>query len=503
MPTMPTNHYDVIVLGDEFSGLVTATLCARRGLRVLWAQTTNAPLSYQLGPYRLPIEPLPLVGLSGAATRRVLEELHFQHLLKRKLFHPQPAFQLVARDARIAVDSDDAVLGREAERELGQSAPMLAACERAGRVAGLLEPIFALDVAVPPTGFWERREMGRIAGRLLDVADEWKDGLDGELERALLDLPAVFGTNTDPADLSPVACARAFAEWRQGIARLPVDWEALRAIFIDKFTSHNGEIRAVEPDSVTASWGKVTGLRLAGGEELGAGHLVAAMPVADLAGMSDRKLRRRLADAAEAIQIGAYRYTLNIVLDEMGVPEGMGSNVLVLGDPSAPLRGDNALALFVDQPDAEARVVMTVQAICPVPELGGLDDALAGLRVGVRERLDAVMPFYSEHVRLVHSPHESAPPEVARDGLGNAAEVAQLVPPRSLWHLPRQPMLGVAGLTYQIGMKQFTIASSQTLPGLGLEGEMAAGWCAAKLVCEAAGKKKNYLRDEVLTASRP
>lgn len=497
---MPTNHYDVIVLGDDFSGMVTATLCARRGLRVLHAITARSPTSYSVGPLRLPVEPLPLVGLTGAATRRVLDELHFQHLLKRKLFQPQPPFQLVGPDVRIAVDGDDSVLAREAERELGQSGPILAACERAAQITSLLEPIFALDVAVPPTGFWERREMGRVAGRVMDLADEWHAGLDGAMERALLSLPAVFGTTVDPADLTPVARARAFGEWRQGIARLPGDWDALRGIFLDKFASHNGEIRVVEVDSLVTSWGKVTGLRLVGGEELGAGHVVAAAPVADLAGLCDRKLRRKLEEAAETMQIGAYRYTLNLVLDEMGVPEGIGSNVLMLGDPAALLSGDNALALYIDQPDAEARVVVTVQAICPVPELGRLDDALASLRVRVRERLESVMPFYSEHVHLVHSPHESAPPEAPHGGHLHA-EVPQ-VPPRSLWKLPRQPMLGVAGLTYHLGAKQLTIASSQILPGLGLEGDMAAGWCAAKLVCDAAGKKKDYLRDDVLTVSR-
>jgi hypothetical protein len=31
---------------------------------------------------------------------------------------------------------------------------------------------------------------------------------------------------------------------------------------------------------------------------------------------------------------------------------------------------------------------------------------------------------------------------------------------------------------------------------------MAVGWCVAKLVCEALGKKKDYLKDEVLTVGR-
>jgi hypothetical protein len=489
---MPTNHYDLIVLGDDFSGLVAATLCARRGMRVLLATTARAPTSYQLGPYRLPTEALPLVGLSSPAIRRVLDELHFQHLLKRKLRHAQPAFQL---------------LGRELEREVldsgGNPAALLASSEEAARLVGHLDPVFAMDIAVPPTGFWERREIGRIADRLIEDAAAWSNGLHGDLSRALFALPGVFGCNTDPTALGDVTRARAFAEWRQGVARIPGDWEGLRAIFLDKFTSHNGEVRQVVPESLSTSWGKVTGLVLEGGEQLGAGHMVAALPIDDLAPLCEKKVAKRLGEVGEPVQVGAYRYTLNLVIDAVGVPEGMGSNVLVVADPSAPLSGDNALALFVDQPDSEARILVTVQAICPAPpgNRSGppmLDDALANLRVGVRERLESVMPFHSDHVLVAHSPHESAPPE----GLGDDIELAQLLTPRPLWRPPPEPLLGVAGLPYQLGIKQLTLGSSQILPGLGLEGEMAVGWCVAKLVCEALGKKKDYLKDEVLTVGR-
>lgn len=501
---MPTNHYDLIVLGDDFSGLVAATLCARRGLRVLCATTGRAATSYQLGPYKLPTEPLPLVGLSSPAVRRVLDELHFQHLLKRKLRTAHPAFQLVGPDVRIAVDQDEATLARDIERELAGSgtdpAAMVAACEEASRLVAHLDPVFAMDIAVPPTGFWERREIGRTADRLLDEAGQWRERLATSLARALLGLPAAFGAGSDPAAPGAVTCARAFAEWRQGVARLPGDWEALRAVFLDKFTSHNGEVRQVVPEALSTSWGKVTGIVLEGGEELGAAHLVAAMPVGELAPLCEKKVARRLVEVGEGMEPGAYRYTLNLVLDAIGVPEGMGANLLVVADPDQPLLGDNALALFADQPDAEARVLLTVQAICPAPAGGGaaLDDALANLRVGVRQRLESVMPFYSEHVLCAHSPNESAPAE----GLPDGGELAQLVPPRPLWRLPAEPLLGVAGLPYQVGIKQLTLGSSQILPGLGLEGEMAVGWCAAKLVCEALGKKKDYLKDEVLTVGR-
>lgn len=501
---MPTNHYDLIVLGDDFSGLVAATLCARRGMRVLYATTGRAPTSYQLGPYKLPTEPLPLVGLASPAVRRVLDELHFQHLLKRKLRAAQPAFQVVGPDLRIAIEADEPALARELERELAGSeadpARALAAAEEAARLVAHLDPVFSMDIAVPPTGFWERREIGRTADRLTDEAARWSQSLGGDLARAVFALPAVFGSSSDPAALGDVTRARAFAEWRQGVARLPGDWEALRAIFLDKFTSHNGEVRQVVPESISTSWGKVTGLVLEGGEELGAGHMVFALPVAEVAPLCEKKVAKRLLEVGEGMQIGACRYTLNLVLDAVGVPEGMGPTVLVLGDPAAPLTGDNALALFADQPDAEQRILVTVQATCPVPPGGAaaLDDRLANLRVGVRERLESVMPFHSDHVLCAHSPNESAPAE----GLGEETAMPQVLAPRPLWRLPPEPLLGVAGIPYQAGIKQLTLGSSQVLPGLGLEGEMAVGWCVAKLVCEALGKKKDYLKDEVLTVGR-
>jgi hypothetical protein len=42
------------------------------------------------------------------------------------------------------------------------------------------------------------------------------------------------------------------------------------------------------------------------------------------------------------------------------------------------------------------------------------------------------------------------------------------------------------------------VASTQVVPHLGLEGEFLAGWCAAKLACVASGKRKDFLKDEII-----
>ena len=89
---MPSNTYDHIVLGDDFAGLVAATLAARQGRRVLML-VSGTPDSYQLGPYELPARPLSLAGFESGSIRRVLANLHFHQPLKRKLGPSEPSFQ--------------------------------------------------------------------------------------------------------------------------------------------------------------------------------------------------------------------------------------------------------------------------------------------------------------------------------------------------------------------------------------------------------------------------
>jgi hypothetical protein len=48
--------------------------------------------------------------------------------------------------------------------------------------------------------------------------------------------------------------------------------------------------------------------------------------------------------------------------------------------------------------------------------------------------------------------------------------------------------LGICGLPHATGTGRLLLASRQVLPGLGLEGELVAGWGAARLI--AARNKK-------------
>ena len=111
------------------------------------------------------------------------------------------------------------------------------------------------------------------------------------------------------------------------------------------------------------------------------------------------------------------------------------------------------------------------------------------------------MPFFEKHLVLAHSPFESTPPQVP-GGRGSYDVPRNLpLPMMPVWKGQVAATADTGALPYLTGLKNLTLTGDQILPVLGLEGALAAGWSAAKVACALAGKKKDYLRDEVVGAA--
>jgi hypothetical protein len=483
---VPQSFYDVVLLGRDLAGLIAATLCARRGLRVLVVDDGAADGgSYSFGPYRLPRAPQVFAGESSPAVRRVVGELNFIQLVKRKIAPHKPAFQVVLPDARVEVSPDPDVLARELARELpDERAALDGFIARAAEVSRVLEPVLGQDVTFPPDGFWEKREIARNDSRLPAPGEDLLPGVaPGARARALVALPAAFSLPCDPRAMTPTAVARVFDVWRRGTARFDGGEEALRGLLVEKLrTQHAGEVRALRPGGVLTKWGRAAGLVVAGRDEvIGCAHILGALPAAELIEIfAADKAPKRLAALARGLSPTAYRFVLNVVLSGAGVAEGISPVTLAVFDPARALIGDNAVAIHVAEPDDDGRVVVTLQANAAPEDGEPLEAALAALRPRLLERLEEVMPFSAEHILTTHSPHL---PE------GDL----QPTPPEPLWSSALPAALGVGALPYDVGVKAVTPASAQNLVGLGLEGAFAAGWSAARVVSTAAGKKRDYL----------
>jgi phytoene dehydrogenase-like protein len=501
---VPSNSYDLVVLGDDLAALVCATLCARRGLRTL-VLGDERPARYTLGPHKLPVEPTSWPTAAGSAGERVLKELHAELALRRKLREPKIAAQLVAPELRIDLGADR--LAPELEREVGaRAADWLTRWDRAGEIARLFDPALTSEHAFPGVGFFEKRELAKLTEHAAQAATAWWADAERDPHAGLWrQLAAIAQRHPAPA---PIAIARAVDAWRTGPAALRGDGEAIRELLAEKLTTAGGEIRAGKVTELGVSWGKLNSLTLQNGDEIGTGQVVASRPPSELAELLGKKAPKRLAELADSVTIAGYRYTLNIVLDEAGLPEHMAPTVAVTSDAGAAAGQDPvgaaAFSIHLGETDDAGRVVATVAAILASDGPLAPDRVAARcaeLRAGLWQRLGDVMPFFERHLVLAHSPFEATVPHVP--GGRGSYDVPRNLPlaMAPIWRGQLAQTAETGALPYTTGVKNLTLTGDQILPGLGVEGALVAGWSAAKVACAIAGKKKDYLRDEVVGAA--
>jgi len=481
---MSSSFFEIVVVGNDLSGLVLAATAAKRGYRVLVVGQGQKPDGYDYRGYAFHRRPHLFYGLAASpAAEAVLVELGLNIELRNRLQPVVPRYQFVTPTHRVDFDTDPTVLTRELEREFpGQ----VTAIERYLRTVAAdnaaLQAVFELGPPVPPEGLRERRRYRRalvgvehLVGRTpIDGGDPLAELPPRHPARALLAGPLPFVGPPDLRAMPYLPWLRAAVHAAQGFHLLEGGLDRLKALFLEKVTAHCGAHR---PDAVVEELhvvrGKVRGVVLRrGGEEVGCKLAVCNGDPKRFFGLVPREHQKeRYHHALRSLQPSHVLATLNLAVDGDVVVEGMCPVVFWVPDPAAPLDDENLLVVTSDPRVLEGpdgRPYRSVTASCRVALRGFSPRAEYGRAVEARllDRVARLVPFLRERLRAHHLTWMPADPE-ARE-----LDMTEVVP---LYSDARPLTLDGSPLECASGYKNVLVGGDAVLSGYGLEGAFLAG----------------------------
>ncbi len=486
-----TNHYDLIVLGSDIAGLVAAALVARRGKRVLVIPQGPADGTYKIAGRSLPLRIAPVVHMGTAPTDRVWIELGLAQQVRRLYAPLEHRVNVVLPDARVDLTPSGANLSEEAARVWPDDDEVPAAWDMAQRWSAatdeVLDPLLASDNALVGGGFWSRRFLARVQGQLpAGTVDEMHPLPEDHDLRRVGSIAIPWLQHLHPTQLGKAASLRLAGLWHRGPEDMPGGEAALRTLLLQRIELHSGEVkRELRVAEFLLKRSRVLGVSLLGKRDCyGCDHLiVATCPLRLLEGpLLPELLPRALLETLQAVHVAAQRFVMHVEIGVRGLSPALDPLAVCLPEGSADDPVGNTYLRILPGTAEDTRRVSLCHVVPP-------QASTAGLRERLLAALDArgVLPFCHRHVRWVHSPHDGRPMTDAhgRD-LSDHAAPGSTHPMAPLYAVNKPASLGVGVLSTESGLKSMHFACRLTLPGLGLEGEFAAGTAAAAAVVAPA-----------------
>ena len=500
MPTT-TNHYDVIVLGADIAGLVAAALIARRGKRVLVLPHGQDEGVYRLAGRMFPVDTAPVVHMRCPSVLRVFQELGLLQQVRREHAVIEGLLHYVLPRNRLDVEPGEGNFLEEAARTW-PDAPVAEAWNLRQRWSNatteILDDLLASENSLVAEGFWSRRFLGRVSSQMPSQQLDEFEPLPAEHEaRQVGRAHEPWLQHLSPLQLGKAASLRLAGLWSRGPDDVAEGGARIRQILAQRIELHSGEVkREHRVAEILVRRGRIMGVSLLGKDErYGCDHMIIATDPRQLLDGTFvlEEPPRPLTNTLDAIDPVAFRYVLHGDIPERRLSPALSSVAICIPPPRAS--ADRVAAGF-----AGHGAGMTYLRVRPGPHEGvrtlsitrilAPDDSLIHAREMILDDLDerGVLPFARDYISLLHSPHDG---REATDGSGRiiadlATASTMTLPMAPLYAVRGEPSLGVGVLPYGAGIKHVYFASRLSLPGLGMEGEFAAGIMAAGLVAGAA-----------------
>jgi phytoene dehydrogenase-like protein len=271
---------------------------------------------------------------------------------------------------------------------------------------------------------------------------------------------------------------------------------ALSDVLAEKVRAHSGQLRRGErANQIIVEQSTVRGVRLFGSDDvIGAGAVVVGVDVGLLQRLLiDRSPIDQLCERLGEPRPCYYRYTLNAVLRNEGLPLGMKRDVFFMRQPRGGATPDNALHVELSALDA-AHSLLCIETLLPAHTADERDRAVDGARERVMADLGELVPFLDRHLVLLDSPHDGRKPWAA------ASDTDVSTAPSERRGIPTMPVLHtfagddpLCALPVRTQLRGLWFCNQQVAPGLGVEGELFAAASVAH-IAQRADRARDWLR---------
>ena len=479
-------HFDVIVIGGQLAGRITAGLIARAGRRVLVIDQGESSATYEDQGWLLPRHTLPAPNHeASAAIKNIHRSINFA--APPVTTHAEDnSLQIAMPRKRFKLHVDSLSRSREFAREIPETVKQSQALWQSltGRDIEM-DKYLAASPNLTPWGFFQGW-LVRRQWQLQEASTDSQIDLEGlGILEPIIDHPSVFFSYLqEPTGLGRNRLQGLYLTQTQCPRSIDKPFDSL----LDKHLESLGvEFRRDKKiESIDIEKRRLSRLVLANDKNSYSSDFFIANTAIQLdSTLPEPHASKGYLKKPERMQITGGVVTLNLVIRTQAIPEGL-EKQLLLADDSTPLyvtlspawRSGVALNKRHD-PD---HTVVSISQRIDDEALHNSENPQA-LGQGMIERLTQVAPFIQEHI-VVSSFSRAVDHLSASDKRDTRSLLIQ--PGYTPQH--RAP-LGIIGRNLKTRFKNLLHVGRDVLPGLGVEGEYLTGQAAAEQLQKLAKRK--------------
>jgi phytoene dehydrogenase-like protein len=450
--------YDILIIGSEISGLISAALLAKEGVRVAIVGDAVKPASYEKNGYMFNERPFPITGLHGGPLGEVLDEIG----LSKGVFRDAAiSYQVVLPDERIDIYEGTGLFHEELRRCFPRYIDKISAFySQTSDLSGKIDQIMELN----PFSFRLFLPSGIIRGKksIIDVIE--RIGPDQRFQAFIKAQLSSFSFM--PGGVSLIAASSILESSRKGIYCMEGGSDALRTLLMKKIKTLGGDVIQAGVKDISRNGNRWL---LRTDDEAFSGRAVIgnidAITFSNLFLDGGKKYLRK----TERIEKTCYPLTINIGVKEDGIPAGMAENIVMLRDYKKDYQSDNLLFMQISPPVNGGR---SMSITCKVSkDESSRKERLQEITEKMLEGVEELCPFINIHTEVL----DIRSPESGWDGIYTTS---------------LSQMMGVGVLRPEIVRGEILFAGPEVFPTLGFDGLVHSGRMAAVAALKGLEKGK-------------